>query len=175
MWYPYTWFLTLPIECKCHMEWSQFITFASSRVHWRGWLCINVSMRPSTNLEGLSKREVSLMSKRSSLKRENHFHAILSPIALSPYTAQMFQAASAAFAPLLNSKRRICRKCSNFCTWHSISSIQGSTHYLQKTKRQYVQSGTTIELNKKWQSINKPVATGIPTSKTKLLRNYAPT
>ena len=28
-------FLTLPIECRCctMVEWSQFITFASSRVH----------------------------------------------------------------------------------------------------------------------------------------------
>ena len=33
-------FLTLSIECKCRtmMEWSQFITFASSRVNWRGWV-----------------------------------------------------------------------------------------------------------------------------------------
>ena len=115
-------FRTWPIEWKCRMmvEWSQFITFASSRIHWRGSLWINVFKRSSSNPEGLPERGVSLMSKRSSLTRENHFHAVVSPMALSPYMAQMFLAASAAFAPLLNSKRRICRKCSNFSTWHSI-------------------------------------------------------
>ena len=49
--YPYTApdFLTLPIECKwCTMvERSQFITFTSSGVHWRGSLLINVFKRPS--------------------------------------------------------------------------------------------------------------------------------
>ena len=115
-------FWTLPIECKCHtmMEWSQVITFASSRVHWRRSLSINEFKRSSSNPEGLPERGVSLMSKRSSLKRENYFLAVLSPLSLIPYTAQMFLAASAAFAPLLNSKRRICRKCSNFSTSHSI-------------------------------------------------------
>ena len=53
-------------------------------------------------------------------KKKNHFLAVLSPMALSPYRAQIFLAAFAAFAPLLNSKRRICRKCTNFSTWHSI-------------------------------------------------------
>ena len=47
---------------------------------------------------------------RSSLKRKNHFVAVLSPMALSLYTAQMFLAAYIAFAPLLNLKRRICRE-----------------------------------------------------------------
>ena len=111
-------FLTLPIECKCRtmVERSQFITFACFRVHWLGSLCINKFKWSSSNPEDLPERGVSLMSKRTYLKRENHFLAVLSPMALSPYTAQMFLAASA----LLNSKRRICRKCSNFSTWHSI-------------------------------------------------------
>ena len=56
------------------------------------------------------------------------------------------------------------------------SSFHGFSHYLQVTKLQYVNSSTTIQLkDKKWQSINKPIATGIPTSETKSLRNYAPT
>ena len=115
-------FLTLPIECRCRkmVELSQFITFASSRVHWCGSLWINMFKRSSSNPEVLPERGVSLISKRFSLKRENHFLAVFSPMALSPYTVQMFLAASAAFAPLLNSKRRICRKYSNFSTWHSI-------------------------------------------------------
>ena len=56
------------------------------------------------NPESLPERGVSLMSKRSSLKRENYFVVVLSPMTLSPYTAQMFPAASAVFAPLLNSE-----------------------------------------------------------------------
>ena len=37
-------FWTLPIECKCRtmVEWSEFITFTSFWVHWRGSLWINV-------------------------------------------------------------------------------------------------------------------------------------
>ena len=57
-------FWTLLTECKYRMmvELSQFITFASSRIHWRGSLWINVFKRYSSNPEGLSEREVSLMS-----------------------------------------------------------------------------------------------------------------
>ena len=71
-------FWTLLIECKCRtmVEWSQFITFASSRVHWRGSLWINVLTWSSSNPEGLPEHGVSLMSKRSSLKRENYFLAL---------------------------------------------------------------------------------------------------
>ena len=63
------------------VQWSQFVTFASSRGYWRGSLWINVFKRSSSNSEGLPERGVSLMSKRSSLKRENYFHAVLSPLA----------------------------------------------------------------------------------------------
>ena len=104
-------FLTLPIECKCRtmVEWSQFITFASSRVHWRGSLWINVFKRSSSNPEGLPEHGESLMPKRPSLQRENHFIAVLSLslMTLSPYTAQMFLAVSAAFAPLLNFEKNM--------------------------------------------------------------------
>ena len=56
-------FWTLLIECKYHtmVEWSQFITFASSRVHWCGSLWINVFKRSSSNPEGLPERGVSLI------------------------------------------------------------------------------------------------------------------
>ena len=100
--------LTLPIELKCHtmVEWSQFITFASSRIQYTDvghcWLMFK---RSSSNPEGLPGCGVSLMSKLSFSKRENHFYAVLSQMAL-PITTQMFLAASAAFVPLLNSKRR---------------------------------------------------------------------
>ena len=98
----------VPIECKCRtmVEWSQFIKFFSFRVHWHGSLWINVFKRSFSNPEGLPERGVSLMSKLSSLKRENHFIVMLSPMALSPYIVQMFLAASTAFAPLSNSNRR---------------------------------------------------------------------
>ena len=105
----------LLIECIYRMmvEWPEFITFASFRIYWRGSLWINVFKR-SSNPKGLPELGVSLMSKR-----EIHFLAMLSLMAFSHYTAQVFLAASAAFAPLLNSKRRICQKCSNFPAWHS--------------------------------------------------------
>ena len=101
-------FWTLPIECKsCTMiQWSQLITFASSRVHWHGSLWINVFERYSSNSEGLPERGVSLMSKRSSLKRENHFRALLSSMALSPYKAKTFVPASSSFAPQWTQKEK---------------------------------------------------------------------
>ena len=123
------------------VEWSQFFTFTSS-----GSLWINVFKRSSSNSEGLPERGVSLMSKLTSLKRENHYLAVLSPMTLSPYTVQMFLAASATFAPLLNSKRRTCRKCSNFSTCTQFCSVHGSTHYFQMSNLEYVNSSTTIEL-----------------------------
>ena len=85
-------FWTLPTECKCRtmVEWSQFITFASSRVHWRGSLWFNVFKPSSSNPESLPELGESLMSKRSSLKGENHFLAVLSPMALSPYMVKCF-------------------------------------------------------------------------------------
>ena len=97
----------------------------SSRVHWRGSLWINMFKRSSSNPEGLAERGVSLLSKRSFLKRENHFLVMVSPMALSPYTAQMF-VVIAAFAPLLNSKRRICWKCSFSPLGTPFSSVHGS-------------------------------------------------
>ena len=65
-------FLILSIEWKYRtmMKWSQFITFSSTRVHWRRSLWINVFKRSSSNPESLPEHGVSLMSKRSSLKRK---------------------------------------------------------------------------------------------------------
>ena len=136
---PDIWTLPIEIKCRTKAEWSQLTTFSSSRVHWRGSLWINVFKRFSSNPEVLTERGVSLMS---SLKRENHYRAVLSQMTLSPYTAQIFLAASAAFAPLLNSKRRICRKCFNFSTWHSIFYLRS---LFQTTKFQYVNWSTTTE------------------------------
>ena len=114
------WILPIEYNCRTILELSQLIKFASSRVHWCGSLSINAFKRSSSNPEGFPERGVTVTSKRSFLKWENHFLAVLSAMALSPYAAKMFLVASAAFAPLLNSKRRICRKCFNFFTWHSI-------------------------------------------------------
>ena len=110
-------FLTLPIECRCH---TMVDVHSSSHLpvleYTDGDHCVLMCLN---DLHQPPKVFLSLMSKRSSLKREKHFLAVLSPTASSPYTAQMFLAASAAFAPLLNSERRICQKCSNFFTWHA--------------------------------------------------------
>ena len=164
-------FWNFPFECKCctMVQWSQFITFASSRVHWRGSLWINVFKRFSSNPENLPERGVSLMSKRSSLKRENYFLTLLSPLSLSSYTAQIFLIAFAAFTT--HSRRRKYRRCSNFSTWrpqlHSLSSNDRTS--ICRLKHNDWTS------NKKWQSINKPIATGLSTRETISLQNYAPT
>ena len=56
------------------------------------------------------------------------------------------------------------------------SSIHGSTHYLQMTKPQlYKLKHNNWASNKKWQSTNTPIATGILTLERKSLRIYAPT
>ena len=58
-------FWSFLIECKCRtmVEWSQFITFANSRVHWCGSLWINVFKRSSSKPECRPERAVWLMSK----------------------------------------------------------------------------------------------------------------
>ena len=111
-------FLTLPIECKCRtmVEWSQFITFTNSQVRRRGSLWINVFNRSSSNPEGLPEHETSLMSKWSFLKWEPFsFHALSDGIV--PIHDKCFWTLSPLY---LISKKRICQKCSNFSTWHSI-------------------------------------------------------
>ena len=151
--YPHTRFLNFA-------HWMQMshnggmITVASSRVHWRGSLLINVFKRSSSN----PVERLSLISKRPSLKRENHFFLPCSlRWQLSPYAVQIFLVTSAAFAPLLNSKRRICQKCSNFSTWHSIFK-RPCLHptFFKWKKLQYVNSSTTTELQIKndYPSIN---------------------
>ena len=141
-------FWTLHIECKCRtmVEWSQFITFASSRVHWHGSLWINVFKRSTWNPRRSSWTWSVTKSKRSSLKSENHFLAVFSPLPLSPYTAQMFLAASAAFIPLWTQRAECVRKVPISPLGTPFSSTHCSTHYLQMAKLQYVNSSTTIEL-----------------------------
>jgi hypothetical protein len=58
---------------------------------------------PPDAQHGRPERGVSLMSKLPCLKRANHFWAVFSAIESSPYTAQVFRAASAALEPQLNS------------------------------------------------------------------------
>ena len=129
---------------------------------------INVFKPSSSYPEGLPERWVSLMSKRSSLKRENKFLAVLYPVALSPYMTLTFMAASASFLPLSNLKRRICRKCSNFSTCHSISSVHGSTHYLQNDKISICKlKHNNWTSNKKWQSITEPIGTNYRNTNTR--------
>ena len=109
--------------------------YTNTRVNWRGSLWINIFKRSSRKRESLPKRGVSLMSKRSSLKREKHFLAVLSPMALSPYTAQYWTQWEEYVGNVQNSPLGT-----------PSSSAHGSTHYLQMTKLQYVNSSTSIEL-----------------------------
>ena len=72
---------------------------------------------------------------------------------------------------------RICWKCSNFSTWHSIFQ-RPRLHFLSsndKTSICILKHNNNWTSNKKWQSIYKSIATIIPTRETKSLRNYAPT
>ena len=134
--HPHSRFWTLPIECKCWtmVEWLQFIIFSSSRVNWRGSLWINEFKRSSSKPEVLPESGVSLMSKRSSLKQENNFLAVLSPMALSPYTAHMFLVASAAFAPYWTQREEYVANVPIYPTDTIFSNVHGSTDYIQMTK-----------------------------------------
>ena len=141
-------FWTLPIEYKCctMVEWSQFITFASSRVHWGRSLWINVFNRSSSNPEDLPEHGVSLMLKQSSLKRENNFLAELSPISLSPYMVQMFLASPLLLPLYWTQREEYVRIVPISPLGTPFSSVHRSTHYLQMTNLQYVNSSTIIEM-----------------------------
>ena len=139
-------FLTLPIECKCHtmVEWSQFITFASSRVHWCGSLWINVFKQSSSNPKVLPERGVSLMSKWSSLKWENHFLLC----SLQWHCPHIWRKCFWLLLPLYWTQREEYVRNIPICPIGTpFSSVHSSTHYLQITKLQYVNSSTTIELH----------------------------
>ena len=135
-------FWTLSIECKCRtmVEWSQLITFASSRVHWCGSLWINV-LKWSSNPKGLPELGSVTNVEIILLKRENQFLAVLSPKLLSPNTVQMFLAASALY---WTQKEEYVRNVPISPLGTSFSNVHGSTHYLQMTKLLYVNSSTTI-------------------------------
>ena len=113
----------------------------SSTLAW-----ITVLKRSSSNPEGIPERGLSLLSILSSLKRENHFLVMLSPMALPPYTPLMFLALSAAFAPLLKTREEYEVNVQISPLGTPFSSDHGSTQYLIITKLQYVNSSTTIEL-----------------------------
>ena len=138
-------FLTLPIEWVCctMVEWAQFITFASSR---RGSLWINVLKRSSSHPEGLPERGVSPMSKWSSLKRESQFL----PCSLRlhcPHTQRKCFWPPPLLSPLYWTQREeYVGNVSISPLGTPFSSIHVSSHYLQMTKLQYVNSSTIIEL-----------------------------
>ena len=117
----------------------------SSTLKWKSFslMCLNEFHQIP---EGLPEHRVSLMSKLSSLKRENHFLAVFSPMALFPYMAQIFLAVSAAFAPLLNSREEYVGNVPVSPLGTPFYSVHGSTHYLEMTKLQYVNSSTSTEL-----------------------------
>ena len=140
-------FWTLPIECKCRtmMECSQFITFSNSRIHGRGSLWINVFKRSSSNPEGLPERGVSLMSKRSCFKRENHFLAVLCPMVLFPYTTQMFRPPQLLSPLYWTQREEYVGNVPISPLGSSFSSIYRSIHSLQRTKFHY--ANPTQQLN----------------------------
>ena len=74
-------------------------------------------------------------------KRENHFLALLSPMALSSYKAQMLLAASAAFAP---QREEYVENVPISPLGTTFYSVHGFSHYLQITKLEYVNSIITI-------------------------------
>ena len=116
---------------------------ASFRVHWRGSLSINVFKRSSLNLEVFG---VLLMSRRSSLQRENHFLTVLSPMVLSLYMAKMFLDHALLSPSYWTQRKEYVGNVPNFPLGTPFSSLHGSTHYLQMTKSQYVNSRTIILL-----------------------------
>ena len=68
------------------VEWSQFITFASSRVHWCGSLWINVFKWSSTNPKGLPEGGVSTNVKTILLKTRKPFSCHVLCDGNVPYT-----------------------------------------------------------------------------------------
>ena len=141
-------FLTLSIECKCHtmVEWSQFITFASSRVHWRGWLWINALNDLYHTRNVFLERGVLLMSKWTSFKRKNYFL----PCSLRwhcPHTRCKCFWPPPLLSPLYWTQReQYVRNVPISPIGIPFYSVHGSTHHLQMTKLQYVNSCRTVEL-----------------------------
>ena len=78
---------------------------------------------------------------RHRLAREQH-RPFLSCIVTGDEKLYLYAGIRKSKELLSPNKRKICRKCSNFSTWHSNFSVQGSTQYIQMTKLQYVNSST---------------------------------
>lgn len=114
----------------------------NSWVDWRGSSWIKEFRRSSTKPDDLPERGKSLTSKWPSLKCQIHF-AMPSPLAFSPWMAQMFWDASAAFVLLLNSRRTLFRKCSFFLL-DPPPSLAHNTDFLQNCKIQGVFRSTTL-------------------------------
>ena len=62
-----------PLNANVARRWNGHICQFSSSLHWHGSLWINAFKLSSSNPEGLPKRGVSLMSKRSSLNEKTFF------------------------------------------------------------------------------------------------------
>lgn len=88
-------FCTLPIEYRCHtiVGWSQSIKSANTRVDWWGLSWIKVFKWVSLKLVFSWMWRV-IHVKNATSETGKHFCAILSPIAFSPYMAQMVLTAS---------------------------------------------------------------------------------
>ena len=87
-------------------------------------MSIYVFKRPS-NHEALPERGESLMSKRSSLKREHHFLAVLSPIKLSPIHGASVSGYLHCFCPSIEFKEKNMSEMFQF--------LHLSIHYLAST------------------------------------------
>ena len=92
----------------------------------------------------LPERRVTLMSKRSSWKRENHYPAVLSLMALSPTRRKCFWPPALFSSRYWTQREEYFGNVPVFPRGTPFSSIHGST--LQMTKLQYVNSSTTIDL-----------------------------
>ena len=136
-------FWTLPIECKCRtmVEWSQFITFASSRVHWRGSLCLNDLHQTFLNVE------CHYYQNDPPLQMRKPFSCRALSSGIVPIHGTNVSGCLCCFHPSIELKEKNILEMFQFLHLAlQFSSVHDSTHYLQTTKLQYVNSNTTIEL-----------------------------
>ena len=113
-------FWTLPIESKCRtmVDWSQFITLASSGVHWHGSLWINMSKRSSPNPESLPERGVANI-KTILLKTRKPFSCRALSDDFVPIHGVNVSGRLRCFRPSIELREEY-RKFYNFSIWHSI-------------------------------------------------------
>ena len=97
---------------------------AGSRVHWHGSLWFNVFKQSSSSSEGLPERGVSLMPKRSSLKRENHFFFLALSDGIVPIQGANVSSRLRYFRPSIELKEKIISEMFQFLhlTLHFLAS-----------------------------------------------------